>query len=364
MLDHLVAPPQGVIFPAGAEVRLVEAADGVRIRLALLKPADEAKGTIFVLPGRAEFIEKYGEVFAKLLARGFAVTALDWRGQGGSERQLSDPRKGHVEDFGDYLLDLEAALVAARAEAMPEPFGLMAHSTGGAIALLALARGEERFRRAFLTAPLVGLAGFAGSLAARITARMLVSAGLSTRFVPGGGGTAIFNKPFEGNVLTSDPVRYARSGLWLTAEPRLGIGDPTIGWVDAAYEAIAEFEEPRFGEKNRTPVLMLLAGADEVVSTRASEALAHRLKGAGGITLRGARHEILMENDRIQAETWAAFDAFMRFEDGMPADTATIAEDGAREVDTAPQNAVSAPASPADASQAAPGGAEKPAGPA
>ena len=41
-----------------------------------------------LLQGRAEFIEKYGETVGDLRARGFAVYALDWRGQGHSGRVL------------------------------------------------------------------------------------------------------------------------------------------------------------------------------------------------------------------------------------------------------------------------------------
>jgi lysophospholipase len=312
MLDHLVPPPPGLALPPGLAARRLEAADGLALRAAFARPDGAAKGTIVVLPGRAEFIEKYAEVLGHLLARGFAVAMLDWRGQGGSARQLRDPMKGHVEDYADYRLDLAALLDAAAAEAMPEPYGLLAHSTGGAIALSALARGENRFRRAILTAPLTGIAGISWPGTARVLTRLLASIGLSTRYVPGGGAKPIFAKPFEGNPLSSDPLRYAISGRWLAAEPRLAIGDPTIGWVDATFDALAEFQEPEFGRANRTPILMILAGADHVVETRVAAALAKRLKGAGAIELRGARHEILMEADAIQAQFWAAFDAFMR----------------------------------------------------
>ena len=34
------------------------------------------------------------------------------RGQGGSAHQLRNERKGHVEDFEDYLLDLDALIGA------------------------------------------------------------------------------------------------------------------------------------------------------------------------------------------------------------------------------------------------------------
>lgn len=312
MLDHLVPPPDGLSFPENAAVAVLSAADGIRLRAAFLKPGGvSCHGTIFVLQGRAEYIEKFAEVYARLLAHGFAIATLDWRGQGGSERQLHNPRKGHVEDFDDYLLDLDALIAEARTRAMPEPYGLLAHSTGGAVALLALARGMSLFRRVILSSPLIGIAGLPSRVGTRLLARLLSSVGLSSCFIPTGGPRSIFEKPFEGNPLTSDPLRYALGRKWIEAEPKLAIGDPTIGWADAAFEALATFDEEDFGQTNRTPVLMVLAGDDAVVDPNAAAALAHRMRGASAITLRGARHEILMERDPIQTQFWAAFDAFM-----------------------------------------------------
>lgn len=363
-LDHLVPPPEGLVFPEGAEAALIRTADGLALRAAFLRagagndagagagkspagdiPAGEAmpagKGTVFLLQGRSEFIEKYGEVIAELHGRGFSVATMDWRGQGGSERQLRDPRKGHVEDFSDYRLDLDALVAAAQARAMPQPFGILAHSTGGAVALTALGSGETRFRRVVTTAPLVGIAGLSWPLGARMLTRFLASIGLSGFYLPTGGAASIVEKPFEGNVLTSDPARFAASARWLAAEPRLGIGDPTIGWLDAAFDSLATFEEEGFGTGNSTPVLMLLAGDDRVVDSLAAEALAQRMRGASALSLRGSRHEILIERDAIRAEFWAAFDAFMQ----LDADEAP-----AKDVDSAEE--IQGIASPAAAEQA------------
>ncbi|MFX8715876.1 alpha/beta hydrolase, partial [Acinetobacter baumannii] len=79
-------------------------------RVARWSPAGaEARGTVCVLQGRAEFIEKYYETVRDLLVRGFAVATLDWRGQGGSERHRNS-RRGHVNEFDEYGLDLAAFL--------------------------------------------------------------------------------------------------------------------------------------------------------------------------------------------------------------------------------------------------------------
>ena len=68
--------------PKGAVVDWLGASDGTRFRVARWCPPDATRGTVVVLPGRTEFIEKYFEVIDSLLKRGFCAAALDWRGQG------------------------------------------------------------------------------------------------------------------------------------------------------------------------------------------------------------------------------------------------------------------------------------------
>ena len=59
-----------------------------RIRVAWWKAGD--KGTVLLLPGRTECIEKYGRAAGDLVARGFSVITIDWRGQGLADRALPD----------------------------------------------------------------------------------------------------------------------------------------------------------------------------------------------------------------------------------------------------------------------------------
>ena len=74
--DHALA--EG---PESARAYWITAADGVRLRVAVW-PKDNARGTIVLFPGRTEYVEKYGRVAEELTAAGYAVTAIDWRGQG------------------------------------------------------------------------------------------------------------------------------------------------------------------------------------------------------------------------------------------------------------------------------------------
>jgi lysophospholipase len=288
--------------------------DGVNLRVAFwnarLSEGEQARGTVFVLQGRAEFMEKFNEVFEDVLSRGYAIATLDWRGQGGSSRLLGNRRKGHVEDFTDYLIDLDCLVDEAHRRGMPEPFTIIAHSMGGAITLLALARGPSAFARAVLSAPLVKIHGLKSLWATTLFAQTLSSIGFSSAYVPFGNGRSIMEKPFEGNPLTRDPTRYERSQIRLRACQHLALGDATVGWVDAALHALKSMQKDDFGDANRTPILMLLAGADTIVDTPAAEELAQRMRGASAIVIPGARHEILMEIDDARGEFWRAFDAF------------------------------------------------------
>ena len=59
--------------------------------------------------------------------------------------------------------------------------------------------------------------------------------GLGGSYVPGGDASVMMQRPFIGNLLTSDPVRYARNVAVLEAEPALAIGWPTVAWADSAF---------------------------------------------------------------------------------------------------------------------------------
>ena len=102
----LIATPKNPI-PLGVSTGYIEPRKGLRLRFASWQSVlRERRGTVCILPGRAEFIEKYFEVVGELRRRGFAVAVLDWRGQGGSSRLTRNPLKGHINDFAEYEDDL------------------------------------------------------------------------------------------------------------------------------------------------------------------------------------------------------------------------------------------------------------------
>jgi lysophospholipase len=299
------APRQGVVMRVLTD-------DGVPLRVVRWRPTTRrVRGTVCVLQGRAEFIEKYFEVVRELRRRGFAVVAFDWRGQGLSGRQVGNPRKGHVRDFAHYLRDLDALRQQVLEPLMPKPHFALAHSMGGAIALFAAAEGRLPFARLVSTGPMLALSLIRKPTSAKIAALVLNALGFGRSFVPGGGETSIVEKPFPGNPLTSDPVRYARNGEAAAAIGDGAIGDPTVAWVSAAFRVMTKLTHAATPLSIRLPTLVVAAGADAVCATPVIERFAARLKGGHAIVIPGARHEILMERDAIRDEFWAAFDAFV-----------------------------------------------------
>ena len=64
-----------------------KAADNLSIRHGRWRTDRAQKsGTVILLTGRREFMEKYADIIAELNQRGFDVYSLDWRGQGLSGR--------------------------------------------------------------------------------------------------------------------------------------------------------------------------------------------------------------------------------------------------------------------------------------
>ena len=129
--------------------------------------------------------------------------------------------------------------------------------------------------------------------------------------MPGGAPTVVATRPFIGNPLTTDPVRHARTAAVIEAEPGLGLGSPTVGWASAAFDVMSEFGRPGYASKIRHPVVIVAAGRDDIVSTPAIEDFAMRMRSGSHLIVAGARHELLMEQDRYRAQFWAAFDAFV-----------------------------------------------------
>lgn len=288
--------------------------DGVRLRAACWSGA-KPTGTVLLLQGRTECIEKYYETIRDLCARGYAVAAFDWRGQGLSDRALPDRHKGHVRDFAEYHHDLDCFLekfVTAEPQ-LPEPYIMMAHSMGAHIAVRYLHDRPEPFSRAILCSPMAYInTAPLPYFVARGIGCIGAALGFGDSYVPGGKPYRREKEPFEGNPLTSDERRFDRNADILDANPHLALGSPTIAWLDAAFRSMKMLIDPEYCEAIETPAILLYGTEERVSLPEYQEQLAEQLGRCEQVCIVGARHEILQETDAIRAQFWKAFDAFMR----------------------------------------------------
>jgi lysophospholipase len=304
--------------PEGGRVGYFLTQDKVRIRYAIWPKSEGAhRGTVCLVQGRTEFIEKYFETIADFRKRGFTVATFDWRGQGGSERLIGNKSLGYIDRFEDYWCDLKSFHAEILLPDCPPPFYLVGHSMGGLVSLFAGMHDRLMFDRIFLSAPMVGLdrqpLSFTGM--ARV-AGALNFFGFGKLPIGRKADKPASEASFPNNPLTSDMLRYMRMVDVVRAKPELGIGAPTYAWVAAAMAAMAEAGRDSFAGKIRVPVLMLAAARDEVVSTSTIEQLGLRMRTGRHVVIAGARHELFMENDAIRAQVFAAFDAFITEQSG------------------------------------------------
>lgn len=299
--------------PEGARVGFFETADRVRLRYAIWpKSAGPHRGTVCLVQGRTEYIEKYFETIADFQARGFAVATFDWRGQGGSQRLIGNATLGYVDRFEDYWTDLRSFHARILLPDCPGPYYLVGHSMGGLASLFAATQDRMMFDRVFLSAPMVSLHGMEHAIARTARLAELVSlVGLGRLPFSRRGDQRPSEAGFANNPLTSDAVRYMRMVDTIRADDGLYIGSPTFRWLAAAMRGMLEAGRDDFPARIQIPLLILGAARDEIVSTPAIERLGLRLRNGRHMIIPGGRHELFMENDTIRGQVLAAFDAFI-----------------------------------------------------
>jgi len=300
------------MMPASQDFRpFFVTAGAARLRAARFD-ADQPRALCLLLNGQTEFIEKYFEVIDELRGRGFSVVTFDWRGQGGSGRLLPDARKAHIEDFTAYDQDLDAVIQGLVLSA-GLPRIALAHSMGGNILLRRLHDVPGEFAAAVFCAPMLGInyRGTPGWVAEGI-ARAFNRKGPCRDFVWGMAVRDQLTLPFAQQIVTSDPLRYARNQALLKAHPELRLNGPTWSWLAAAIRSIARTRSPGYAEAIATRSLLFGAGHDRVCLTPAIAAFAARMPDARFVEIADAEHEILMERDALRARFWSRFDDFLQ----------------------------------------------------
>ncbi|HEX8533069.1 MAG TPA: alpha/beta hydrolase [Allosphingosinicella sp.] len=299
-IDRRALPPQ-------ARVAVWQSGDTWPMRrLEWVQPEGRpVRGSLLLLGGRGDFIEKYVEPLAYWHARGWNVTSFDWRSQGESQGSI---KGGHLDSFDDVLSDgaalIEDWLQGAR------PHVAVGHSMGGHLLLRILAERRPPVAAAVLVAPMVGInSSPLPPMLAQAIAQNLTMFGRGR--IPVWKHEGKLQKgSLRRKILTSCPKRYADELWWFEQRPAYSLGAPSWGWLAAAYRSIASLTAAKLRSID-LPVLLLGTERDRLVSPGAIKWAAELLPNSELMMFPEAGHEILREADPIRIAALERIDRFL-----------------------------------------------------
>jgi lysophospholipase len=298
VLDKAPINPDVAEGPSDVKAYWIHTDDNVRLRVAHWPTEKSSKGTVFLFQGRTENIEKYGRTVEYLHDFGYTAFAVDWRGQGLSDRLTEDRLMGHVLRFSDYQKDVAATIEAAKSLHLPQPWYLIGHSLGACVGLRAIAEGFPVAACAF-TAPLwdINLPRLQ-RLGAWPLSWAFQAFGKGDTYAPGTRGESyVLTTDFKDNRLTYDPDMYEYYANISESLPEQVIGGPSMGWL---FQALRETRSLSKMQSPDTPCITFCGAEDEIVAISAIQDRMTRWPGGKLELIPGARHDVLYETPKVR----------------------------------------------------------------
>jgi len=233
-------------------------------------PALPEKGMVMVLHGYFDHVGLYGHLIRHLLEKGYGVVAFDLPGHG-----LSSGERASIATFDHYVDVFEAILRRIRSH-FPVPVSAIGQSTGGAILLKHLARGDKDLARVTLLAPLVAPAKWWLNRIVYLLCHRFLK-GVERVFLANSSDTDFVD------FIASDPLQARYIPIaWLGAMK---------GWVD----------ECRTMPPCDYPVTILQGDRDTTLSWRSNLRLLRKKFPDGRIIMiEGARHHMVNEGPLLR----------------------------------------------------------------
>ncbi len=313
---RMVTPPPGLEFSSFTN------GDGAAIRYASVEPPKDRLvngkpvGVAFVVTGFRENIERYYELMHDLTERGYAVHAMDWRGQGGSQRYKPDmPQRPHAQGYENDAADLEQFItqVIKPSKRYPGvPTTLFAHSMGGNIALRYLHDYPDRVGAAVITSPMLAIKtrGFPPWVVRQVS-RAIDILGAGHRYITHHGDYSEQELKALNTMVSDRNVRQHLHLLFYRDIPEQRLGKPTFGWMRAAFRSMAVLRDPDYLTRIKTPIMLASAGEDNLVWPKAIKRAAGYLPNAVLHHFPKGLHSLWMECNHQRDQLWGQTDRFL-----------------------------------------------------
>ncbi len=243
--------------------------------------------------GRSEYLEKYGRIASEITAAGYHLVSIDWRGQGHSDRLLSDRRLGYVGSFQDYQRDVEAFISAVDALELPGPRFLIGHSMGGAISLRSLINGLD-VKAAVFSAPMWGI--FVPKhlrLLSHVLPKLADKFGQQTQILLGMSSKSyVLATAFEDLKLTTDMDHFEYLKRHALADEDFALGGATYQWYREARQETRSFRNARLPD---IPAQVYVGAQEGIVDRKAIARISNTWPTCERIVVPDSKHELMME---------------------------------------------------------------------
>lgn len=285
-----------------AQVSTFQGLDQKTVHTVAIKTGNDK--AIVISQGRNESALKYKEVAYDLNSQGYDLFIIDHRGQGLSERFGGDQYRGYVTNFQDYITDFNQYVQSLALDKNYAQRYLLSHSMGGAITALYLEQYNSPFQAAVFFSPMLSInlgrmPSFLAKIVSYSSAHVCSWFSDKACYVPGGKGYT--RRYFENNHVTHSEKRFYSGQYGFETVANTQLGDPTMQWLSTSLHATERAIEE--AHKINIPVLLIQAGADNIVTSQGQKAFFNNInkcKDNDFLTIAGAKHEILIETDEYR----------------------------------------------------------------
>ncbi|MDY0132139.1 MAG: alpha/beta hydrolase [Desulforegulaceae bacterium] len=283
--------------------------DSKKIRYGVFGKKDYSK-VIVILQGRAEYFEKYHHIVRHFVEKGFLAVLMDWRGQGGSCRELLDKDKGHVNDFLDYQKDLSFFLKKISNFIKPgdQVYGL-SHSMGSHNLMRYLIENKNSiFKKIVFSSPMVEIRTFPLSQSlAKLYVNTFVKSGLGDSYLVGTGKYKEIK--FKNNNLTSNKRKFFENIFYLRKNKDHAIGGPTNSWVFNAFLSMDYLKKNISKIDPEVKTKIIYGSKESVVKIEVLKKIS-KFMSEPSLEIKNARHELMMESPELLEIFFQSVDKF------------------------------------------------------
>lgn len=274
--------------------------------------AENAKGTVIVIPGFTGSIEMIMREITHLHRAGYRVASLEYRGQGDSYRPLPHPEKGYVADYSVLASDI--AQFTQRMRISGKPLFFFSISKGAHITMRMAAEQNLDVAAYSLIVPMIQInTGKADYATTGHVAHLFDLLGLGNMYAPGASQYPNNELTFgEATDCNANPATAQSQSALFALQPKLRTRGVTMKWLAETITSTKKLLNRDYMSSVTAPIKVFTAGVDTLVSTEASRDFCSLLENCDVVHYENSRHCITREDfnlyDQIIQQSIDLFD--------------------------------------------------------